>query len=284
MKILAIGDFHGRFPEKLREEAKKADLVISVGDHTGIDEWKQIVLARLNAVKKGESIPSPEEILGKKKFKRLLEKDFNKGKAILTLLNGLGKKVFLIFGNSDDEWYKYPFDKDVDSSRKRTQRIIKRMKNIKVITYKSAKYKNINFIGFGGYMDIDAYFSEEPFKNKSRINRRKKSRQKFFNTLQHAKGKKIFIFHYPPSGIFDIIHDRKDNPMNNKSAGIRFFAEAIKRYKPAFALCGHMHEYQGVKKLYNVPVINPGAAHDGKAAVIDFDEKKAKVGKIRFVR
>ena len=33
MKILAIGDFHGKFPMKLKKLAKSADLIVSVGDY-----------------------------------------------------------------------------------------------------------------------------------------------------------------------------------------------------------------------------------------------------------
>jgi hypothetical protein len=32
MKILAIGDFHGKFPEKLRKLAKDVNLILSVRD------------------------------------------------------------------------------------------------------------------------------------------------------------------------------------------------------------------------------------------------------------
>jgi predicted phosphodiesterase len=41
MKILAIGDFHGKFPAKLKKEARKVDLILSTGDYAGIDEWRK---------------------------------------------------------------------------------------------------------------------------------------------------------------------------------------------------------------------------------------------------
>jgi Icc-related predicted phosphoesterase len=290
MKILAIGDFHGKFPEKLRKLAKDVDLILGVGDYTGIDEWRKIIFARLKSIKEGRNPPSPEEILGKKEFKRLLEKDFQRGKFVLKELNKLNKKVILIFGNSDDEWYRYPFDKKVNSLKKRTQTIIKSLKNIHVITYSSIKLNDIQLIGFGGYIDVDSYFEKKAMKEISKerrlriIERREKTKKKFLSLLARSKRKKILILHYPPAGVFDIIHDKKDNPMNNKSAGIKFFAEAIREHKPLLVLCGHMHEYQGMKKLYGVPIINPGAAVDGKAAIIDFDGKKGKIKNIKFVR
>jgi Icc-related predicted phosphoesterase len=290
MKILAIGDFHGKFPEKLRKKAKEVDLIISVGDHTGIAEWRKIIFTKLKAITAGKTPPRAEEVLGKKKFKELLKKDFERGKFVLTELNKLNKKVFLIFGNSDDEWYKYPFDRKVNSLTKRTQTVIKSLKNIKIINYSFTQFKKINFIGFGGYIDVDSYFEKKAMekitkeKRHSIIQRRKKTKNKFLSMLRKLNGRKIFVFHYPPAGIFDIIHDKEGNSMNGKSAGINFFADAVKKHKPLFVLCGHMHEYQGMKKLYGVPIINPGAAVDGKAAVIDFDEEKGKIRKINLVK
>ncbi|OGJ12836.1 hypothetical protein A3K82_00785 [Candidatus Pacearchaeota archaeon RBG_19FT_COMBO_34_9] len=287
MKILAIGDFHGKFPERLKKQAQKVDLIISVGDYTGIKDWRPIIMARMRASRVGQKIPKPAEVIGKKKFNELLKKDFNAGKFILTELNNLGKKIFLIFGNSDDEWYKYLFDKKINLLKKRTLNIIKKLKNIKIITYGKVKFKAINFIGFGGYMDIDSYFNKTLFKKdkySKRTNRIKKSRKKLLDIINKTRGDRVLIFHYPPAGAFDIIHDKTDNPLNNQSAGISFFAEIIKKYKPLFVLCGHMHEYQGLKRLYGIPVINPGAAVDGKAAIIDFNEESKKIRKVQFIK
>ncbi len=66
--------------------------------------------------------------------------------------------------------------------------------------------------------------------------------------------------------------------------GVSSYNRAIKKYKPALVVCGHMHENQGTCKIGKTIVINPGAALEGKAAMINFDEKKGKVEKIRFFR
>ena len=237
MKLLIIGDFHGKFPEKLKKEVKrnKVDLIIGLGDYSGIPEWKPIVMKRLKAAKEGREIPSAEEIIGKKRFKQLLKKDFELGKKVLYNLNKL-EKGFYIFGNGDDEWYKYPFDKKVDSVKRININFLKKLKNLKNINYKKTNFMGLNIIGFGGYMDIDAYFDKNGFKGaenkeqlRGRIRRRKKAKEKFFSLLKNIKGKKIFVLHYPPKGFFDIIRDIKSNPMNGKSAGISFCIEAIKK-------------------------------------------------------
>ncbi len=113
-------------------------------------------------------------------------------------------------------------------------------------------------------------------KQNKRLNRRNKSKTHLFKTLKNTKSPRIFIFHYPPKGAFDIIRDKKDNPMNGKSTGISFFTQAIKKYKPSLVLCGHMHEYQGAKRLAGSLVINPGDAEKGKYAIIDYLSLKIK--------
>ncbi|MFQ5531642.1 MAG: hypothetical protein ACE5ES_03450, partial [Candidatus Nanoarchaeia archaeon] len=109
----------------------------------------------------------------------------------------------------------------------------------------------------------------------------------FFDIIKRAnkqnkkKLPRIFVFHYPPYGVFDIIRDKK-NPMDKESAGVKFYAEAIKKYKPMAVFCGHMEEYQGMKKLQGIPVVNPGGAEDGKYAIVEINDK-GKV-KVKFVK
>ena len=43
MKILVIGDFHGKFPVKLKEEVKKVDIVLCTGDLGGSKELLTII-------------------------------------------------------------------------------------------------------------------------------------------------------------------------------------------------------------------------------------------------
>ena len=98
--------------------------------------------------------------------------------------------------------------------------------------------------------------------------------------VRHYRSDQIRIFH---NATFDIIKDNKDNPMNNKSAGVNFFNEAIKKYKPKLVFCGHMHEYQDMKKLHGVPVINPGDGEKGKAAIITLPENKKEKINIVYI-
>ena len=242
----------------------------------------------LSEVKIGNPHPNAEKFFGKKKFKELLKKDNLAAKNILRKLNQFNKPVFLIFGNGDDEWYYYKFGKTKFSIKKSNKNFLRKLKNIKDITYGNAKFNKINLTGFGGYMDIDSFFDREEWSETDcvayirRILRRKRSERDLFERLRGVKGRKIFIFHYPPKGIFDIIKSEKKNPMNGKSAGIDFFRKAVEKYKPELVICGHMHEYRGIKKIGRSLVVNPGDAERGKYAIIDIPENKNKKIKIKL--
>jgi Icc-related predicted phosphoesterase len=285
MKILVVGDFQGSFPEKLKKKVSKEDfnLVLCVGDYGGIADWRPWVMQNLRDARKGKEYLTAEEYFGKKKIKLLMKKDEKAAKSVLLTLDRLDKPIASVFGNTDDGWYDYPFGKNKIKAEKRLRKFVKRLKNINDITYAQKKLVGINVIGFGGYMDIEAYLDKKVFPeskdratHRARLRRLQNSRKNLFSRLKKTKGEKIFLLHYPPLGAFDIIKDTKDNPMNGKSAGVRFFREAIKKYKPKLVLCGHMHEYQGAKRLGSSLVINPGDAEKGKYAIVDYPSLKVK--------
>jgi Icc-related predicted phosphoesterase len=287
MKLLVIGDFQGVFPLSLKNKIKKEefDAIIGVGDYAGLSDWRPLVMYNLRQAKKGKPHMSAEEYFGKHRFKKLLHKEEQQTKFVWKTLASLRKPVLYVFGNGDDDWYRYPFAPLWKQSKrkKRFLQILKKSGSLYDITYSNKKFQNILFTGFGGYMDIEAYFDRKQFKDdtderhRKSVLRHRKAEKKFIYLLKKKSKKHIFVFHYPPLGVFDIIRDKKDNPMNGKSTGVRFFAEAIKKYKPVAVFCGHMHEYQGMKRLYGVPVINPGDAEKGKYAIVEiFDKGKVK--------
>lgn len=283
MKILVLSDFHGKFPEKLERiaKSKEIDLIIALGDYAGIEEWRPYLSYCFHYWAKGKKPrKSLEEFLGEAGSKKLLKKDDIAGRHVLKELNNFGKETLFVFGNADTEFYNYPFD-DFIYATKANLKFIKKLTNLKGITYSKKKIKYINFVGFGGYMDASANYEKRP-KTKDAKERLKcmqerntRAEKKFNNIITGVKGEKIFVFHYPPEGVFDKIKDRK-NPYHGKSSGVKFFAKAIKKYKPKLVLCGHMHEYQGKKMLGKSLVVNPGAVYEGKAAVIEWPSLKVE--------
>lgn len=290
MKILVIGDFHGKFPEKLRKKILKRefDFIIGVGDYTGIEEWrpyiKYIFSLKKSYLESKFKRKLPREFFGKRKFKELIKKDFEAGKKVLKFLDNLEKPGFFVFGNGDEEWYNYPFSKEILQSKKRNLNFLKKINNLQEMTYKVKKYKGISLLGFGGFMDASANKSVRSKEWQAKVEvRNKKAKNKMNSLIKRVRGNSIFIFHYPPFGVFDKILDKK-NPFYGGRTGVDFFRKAILKKKPLLVLCGHMHENYGRAKIGKTIVVNPGAAVEGKAAIIEIDEEKGKVKNVEFIK
>lgn len=284
MKILVIGDFHGKVSAKLKKEISKRefDFIISVGDYAGIKEWYSYIKYVFNLKILSAERKSPQEFYGKEKYKDLIKKDFKAGEEVFKFLDSLGKPGFYIFGNGDDEWYNHYFGGKFIRAKKSRLNFLKKIKNIKEMNYKIRKYKRISFLGFGGYLDAIANEKHRDKEWQKRVDLRiREAEKKIYSLIKKIDKKAIFVFHYPPLGVFDKILDKK-NPYYKGSTGINVFRKAILKKKPSLVLCGHMHEYQGKKKLGYSVVVNPGAAIDGKFAIINLDEKEGKIRKIEF--
>ena len=284
MKILAIGDFHGKFPEKLKNIVKKEkiDLILSDGDYAGISDFRPALKKMFKLASQGKQF-SFEDYFGKGKYKKLLEKDYNIGKNVLKQLNKLNVPVISVFGNGD--WYKSSFNE----VGKFYENDIMILKNIKDINTSKTSFKKIKITGFGGYMDPDIYFTKKGIKKingtaKSTKKRRKryaKAEKKLFSLMKNNPN--ILITHYTPYKCLDKLKT-KNIAFSGENMGVSSFNRVIKKFKPELVICGHMHENQGKCKLASSLVVNPGAAVEGKCAFIDFDEDKKKVLNVRFVR
>jgi len=282
MKILAIGDFHGKFPEKLKKEARKADIILCNGDIAGMPEIRKLLFSYW---KKGKIW---HEEIGLKKAKKLIQKDYRQGIKILRELNRLNKKVILVFGNSD--YYKSWMFKDDKLSPGHYENIIKKLKNIKLIHKKTARADGLTIIGHGGYLDITEYLKPKTLENIRKrkhdklVERYLKEEKEVLDLFRKNKSKLknfIFLAHYTPYKVLDFIKN-KNSPLKGTHAGFEPYNAVIKKYEPIICICGHMHESQGTKKLGKTIVINPGPAYEGKAALIELEGQKIK--SIKFIK
>lgn len=283
MRILAIGDFHGKFPAKLKKKIRKekVDLILCTGDYADAEKIRKLIF------KYWKEKPWWEGI-GLKKAKQLKKQSFDTGVKVLKELNSLNKKVCTIIGNLD--FYRdYRWKKKEILDPGFYEECIKKLRNIILIEKKKIKFKGVEILGHGKYLDLTDFIRKKLHKDKKKqeglIKRYKKDAEKLKNFLMRKKPSEGFVFlaHCPPYGYFDKIKF-KDSPMHGKRGGFEPYISIIKKYKPSLFICGHIHEYQGKKRLGNTLIITTGAAQDGKAAIIDFDEKKKKVGRIKFIK
>ncbi|MDO8517339.1 MAG: metallophosphoesterase family protein [Nanoarchaeota archaeon] len=284
MKILAIGDFHGDFPEKLKVLIKneKPKLILSTGDYAGIKEWRPLLKKIFKARNNGKNL-SALEILGTKKYNLLLKKDFNDGKKVIENLNKLKIKTFSVFGNGD--WYE-PIPND---SKRNYAKLIKKLNYIKNINRGHGSFEKLKITGFGGYLDPDAYFTkigikainEDKETNKERKIGYDYEEEKLMNLIKNKP--EILLIHYTPYGCLDRLKE-KDSPLNGKNLGVSSYNRAIEKFKPVLVICGHMHENQGSCNIGKTIIVNPGSASEGKAAIIEFDEKEKKIKGVKFIK
>src|SRR3989344_5443403 len=243
MRILVVGDFHGKFPEKIEKVVVKenVDIVISVGDYLPFSYrkmWFKYCFAQDREL---------WEVIGKKKYKRLVDADLKGGEDILKKLNKLPARVLTVLGNVD-----YPLAGDVMDEKKpngkrfwkwdwdRPEEFIKilgKYKNIERIDYSYSKYKDFIFIGMRGH-SFPGHVKSRGYK-KHKIILERLFRK--FNRENKEK-KVIFVSHNVPfrSGL-DKINIKAHKRVRRRYGGSKLARAIIQRYQPILAIGGHIH-------------------------------------------
>ena len=280
MKLLIIGDLHGNLPEKIINAGKKADVILCSGDFANADKIRKLIFSNW-----GEKW---FDIIGVKEARKLEKESFKSGLKILKELNKLNKKVYLVFGNADF----YTNYSELNSEGKRLyvgnyKKEIRKLKNLHLIHKKRFKINNIEIIGFGGYVDSTEYIvnkiDSDKEEQEERERRYKEDEKSLFRLMKKAGKNIIFLSHYPAYKLFDKVK-HKNSPMNNKHLGFLPYNKIIKKYSPLLFIHGHMHEYQGKKKIGKTMIINPGYGRDSKFAMIEIEGESKKIKSIEFVR
>lgn len=275
MKILAIGDFHGKFPSKLKREAKKADLILCTGDLGGSNKLLKIIFKHFKQKwwKK----------VGEAKAKKYVLEDYNNGKRIINELENLSKKIYVISGNWDFTTSSKA-ERDIGLKIKPYSLIMKDKKNLVYTNRALRNINGLNILFFGGMVTAGAY-TKGVFDRKKTIRFVRKNKEETDRLMKYSnKDVDILFAHYPAFGYFDEVKFKGKNPMNGEHVGFKGYTNFIKKNEPKLFICGHMHEYQGKKKLGNTLIISTGSAKEGKAAFIDIDEKKRKVINVKFLK
>lgn len=286
MKILAIGDFHGKFPEKFEKiiEKEKIDLVVSVGDYPPFHYrklWFKLCFGKDREL---------WEVIGKEKHKKLVTKDHDLGENVLKRINKLPVPVFTVLGNVDypraDDVADFHLKKKKNSwlwAEKEHLLFSKRLKkyhNIKRIDYSFAEFDGYIFIGMRGH--------SFPGKVKSRaFKKRKEILNKLFKKFEkeNKQGKVIFVSHTPPNNTkLDKINMKAPKEVRGKHFGSKLTRRVIEQNQPILNICGHTHEAWGTDKIKKTLCVNTGAAHEGRGAIITLPEGKKEKLKVKFVR
>lgn len=275
MKILAIGDFHGKMPGKLKARIKKIDynIVLCTGDLADTNRIRDLIFKNWNELKDKEL----EDIFPKTFVRQITVKAINSMQPLINWLYSLNKPVYLVYGNGD-----YPSSKTRKFKAKSLNSRLKKSRKIFLLTRKLVTISDFELLGFSGYKLFEV--EKKKRNSKKEKNKIKKAKKEFEYLFKKVKIKKslIVLFHDPPYNCkLDKITNKK-SPRYGEHYGDKILKRAIKKYKPLLVICGHMHENQGKCKIRRTTVINPGAAYEGKAALIELENERIK--NIKFFR
>lgn len=281
MKILALGDFHGKFPKKINKIIKKEqiDLVVSIGDYLAFT-YRKLWFEKCY----GKDIEL-WEIIGKKKFKKLELENLKTGEKPLKELNKLPMQVITITGNVD----KSKGEQEFDRKRKKSEwkwpyqdffnKSLKKYRNIKYFDYSFVKFRDYVFIGYPKSSFPGRIRSKNYKKNKKML---EKMFEKF--SKENKNKKLIFVSHNVPYNTkLDKIRSKDAHKkVKGKHYGSKLARKMIEKYHPILTIGGHIHENQGIDKIGKTLIVNTGAVYDGKMTVININERRNIC--IKFIR
>ncbi len=276
MKILAIGDFHGKNILDLKQicSKEKIDLILCPGDVSYMDKIREIMFANYTSRKKWYNI------IGKPKAKQLIQESVEKGVAILEELNRIGVPVYFVPGNAEltgraGRIWAYLKQNFLSPH-------IEQMDNIYFLDFRKRAFGEYNIIGYGDNNsgpEIDQY--EKVSKEKlARQNAEYDKIHKNVSKLFLAADKPIiFLTHNVP---FNTLLDKITSPaapesVRGKHYGSLIVKDMIEKYQPCLCVGGHMHENQGVIKIGKTKVVNCGFGAKGEYAIINITQKQVKV-------
>lgn len=308
VKILVIGDLHGRKPV-IKE--KDFDCIISVGDVCDDREIGKYYKKLFKMAKKSDEKLDINEMIvndvGKKEFERMIKRSIKKGNEILKYLDSFGKPVFIVGGNWDES-YGPSRIKDINKNDynylkafydwflgdKLNEDIVKGTKNIKNCMFHLHKFKGINFFGYG-LSSCPEKKSKSKKKPKGKVNltneeikKLKKAYKKIQLKLENTYKKRdesnmdIFISHNIPNKTKLDKIKQKGSYAQGKHMGSTIAREIINKHHPKICIGGHIHEGKGKQKLGKTKVLNPGYGRKAQI-LIEIDENKKKIKKIKFL-
>lgn len=293
MKILLIGDFHGKFSTKIFNQIKKEkpELILCTGDFCGNERYSELFFKYIYGA---EELDIPNIAEGTlKEIERLEKTVVPVGKKVLKKLKRLKTMTYSIRGNWDPLDYPY----DIGGTRVRNKDLIE-AKNFLKLQDKDFKFIDLglveleDFVILGGASSthpgeisrkynkrLKRDYTEEEIKNRIReYKRREKIYNKNFSKAK-KKGKPIiFLTHNCP---YKTIDKLQKGPSKGEHYGNYLERLIIKKFKPEIVVCGHIHETRGKARLGKSKIINPGAVLENRFAILDIDEKKRKY-KIKF--
>lgn len=272
MKILAIGDFHGKCPVDLKQVCKdnKIDIIISPGDFCSfhLRAWYFKNKFRKNNAKTSKNLEEKNRKL-----------DVQDGIKMLEELRKLNLPTFITTGNLDNTGLaEYGKIRDKQKGEDYFTPEIKKQ-SFTLLDLAKANYDDFTLIGFPRSSFLGRKMKRSKY---SKINISTEiydaEKKKLTKLFKEATNPIIYVPHNPPYGMkkMDILGQNAHKLVRGKHYGNKLSRELIDTYQPLICICGHIHETQGMEKLGNTTVVNCGHGEKGQYAIIDVSKDKVK--------
>ncbi len=256
MRILVVGDPHGKLPKSLPK--KNIDLILVTGDLGKADLAREIFIKNLNRKKEGLKEIEYTPSLTKKVWVKIHNSTLN----VLKKLTKIAPTYSLLgnVGASTD----YELKQESIKFGVKLPLIRKSMNSIKNFYLVRNRIRRINGlkIGFLDYfLDVSWAKEFEP-KDSSLLKRARKKADKAKKILRNFGDVDILVCHQPPYGVLDKVGPPAPKHWHGKHAGSKVILDYIKRKQPKYVFCGHIHEAKGKKKIGKTTVVNVGVHGD----------------------
>ncbi|MFC1698305.1 metallophosphoesterase [Nanoarchaeota archaeon] len=248
MKILAIGDPHGHF-NLIKKINLDADLILVTGDIGKSDLMRKMAFENQDRARMG----LPKKNFSNAMRKRAYMESYRSAMKIVRYLSK--KKVFVIFGNADYTNYAVrKLGKRIGEDLPKLYDDLNALKNVSVINNRIRNFNGVRIGGLEYFLDVCWAKEFNGPMDIARVDTKKV--RKILNWFGKVD---ILLCHQPPYGVLDKV-SFKGAPKHwkGKKAGSKVVLDYIKRKKPSFVFCGHIHEGEGYKKVGSSKVYNLG--------------------------
>ena len=228
-------------------------MILITGDLGKADLARKLAFENIERQKRG--LPEIENT--KKQNKDIHKKIYYSSMKVVKYLCKFAP-IYLIYGNVEPE-----SSRDKKDYRKLGVPFLtdslKKIKNVRVINNKIVKFKGLKIGGLHYFTDTSWVKEFKPSDYKERMNEAKKETIKARRILKKFKKADILICHQPPYRILDKVTAKfAPKHWRGKHAGSRVILNYLKKYKPRYVFCGHIHEGEGFKKIEKTEVYNLG--------------------------
>lgn len=256
MRILVVGDPHGRVDLLRKIPKKNPDLILLTGDLGKADFARNFYFNNVEREKKGQ-----EKLeYGSKEIKSAYMEIYNSSMKVLKYCSKFAPTWF-IFGNVENK------DAEIRKDNKKYGlnlplfvKEVNKLDNVSIINNRIRNFNGVRIGGLEYFIDTNWVRDFKPSDYEERIEKAKKQTDKAKRVLKWF-GKydlDILLHHQPPYGFLDKVGGKAPKHWQGKHAGSKTILDYIKKKQPKYAFCGHIHEGEGNTKIGKTEVYNLG--------------------------